>query len=202
MRRLLMTYMIALFMLCIGSQSYAWLYDGGSEQRLSVGIKENDGTSTVWAAALFSVSKDSYATSFGAALAKGSGVDGTGFRMYLAPSPDGLPESTLGSWLISPTGPIPKYYYAQAESPIFLQAGHVYALVFTPSSSDFWGSISYSGKYGRYDLGSSDYGNSWYSLPLPYPLAIRVDGYYVPEPGSFAALAFGIIGVLGFRRRT
>ena len=187
-----------LFFLCICNQCYAWLYDSGGAQNLSVGIKDSPQTSTVWVAALFSVNADSYATSFGAALSKGAG---TGFTMYLAPSPVGLPDSALASWLISPVGPNPKFYDVQAETPIFLQARHVYALVFTPGSEDFQGAVSYSGNYGRYDLGSSDYGNTWYSLPLSYPLCIRVDGYAVPEPGSLAAMIIGIGGVFAYRRR-
>lgn len=193
-------WLIIIFTLGMSMQCYAWLYDAGSAQHLSVGLNDNSEQKTVWAAALFSIDKDSYATEFGAALSKGAGPLGSGFTMYLAPGPSGLPDSSIASWTISPTDAILKYYYVQTQSPIFLQAGHVYALVFAPNDKDFYGSVSYSGKYGNYDLGTSDYGTSWYALPMPYRLCVRVDGYAVPEPSCFAVIIVGALGLVSLKR--
>lgn len=182
--------------LAVGGPSFGWLYDGGVAQHAAVIVRDN--SSVTWAAAPFSVSQDSYATSFGAALGRAMGPVGAGFDVYLTQTMNGLPDSAITSWKMIPSDSTLTYYYYAPDSPIFLRANAAYSLVFVPDSPDFWGSISYS-PTGYYGWGSRDHGSSWSMLPLP--LCVRVDGYAAtPEPGSIVVVLAGLSSFVFFRR--
>lgn len=184
--------------LCLAAAgpSFGWLYDGGIAQHAAVIVRDN--SSVTWAAAPFSVSQNSYATSFGAAIARALGPVGSGFDVYLAQTINGLPDTAIASWKMVPRDTTLGYYYYTPDSPILLRANAAYSLVFVPDSPSFWGSISYS-RTGYYGWGSSDHGYSWSMLALP--LCVRVDGYAAtPEPGSILVVLAGLSSCMLLRR--
>lgn len=195
--RFLIAFATLTVLLCAAAPCSAWLYDAGIPQHLGAMLRE--GSSYVWAAAPFAVEQDSWATSFGAALSRAFGPIDAGFTVYLTSTWSGLPESAMATWTVIPATASLEYYYFQPRAPMLLQAGTAYSLVFTPNDAGFAGAISYSAKPGSYyGWGSGDYGQTW--TRLLYPLCIRVDGYAVPEPGTWLALVAGTIGA-ALRRR-
>ncbi len=177
----------------------AYLVDGGPPQHAGVGVR--DGSSCVWAAEPFVLSYDAYVTTLGAAIARALGPADAGFDVYLTSTIAGLPGSAI-TRLPEPLIPLTTqyaYYYGSFAGPVYLTAG-VYYLVFTPTSTSFYGSISYSLQAGMYyGLGTGNYGQSWYVLS--YPLAVRVDGWYVPEPSALGAIVAGLAALVLYMRR-
>lgn len=187
--RLLLAVVIVL--ICAANPACAWLYDAGVEQH--AGAQVNYGSNCEWAAERFTVQSDCYATTFGAALARAE--IGVGFYMNLFTTWNGMPGAPIAklSQPLVPLGPIWTYYYGTLNTPVFLKANTLYALVLVPTSPDLLGSVSWGNKSGTYyGLGTSDHGDTWHQLE--HPLCVRVDGYAVPEPSSMAALIFAILG--------
>ena len=147
----------------------------------------------------FVLSRDACATSFGAAMGRVLGTDSMGFKVYLSDTLIDVPNNAIAGWEMCPTRAALEYYYYQPESPIRIEAGRMYYLTFAPNSKSFWGSISYSLATGYYGWGTNDHGVTWYRMS--YPFCVRIDGYYVPEPGTGIALLAGIIGIMLSRRR-
>jgi hypothetical protein len=183
----------------VASPCSAYLYDCGIAQYAGAILKS--GTSTERAAEPFSVTRDAYATRFGAAIGRAYGPVGAGFTVDLTTWNSNQPGSIIESWTLVPTVVSLDYYYFEPTAPIALTgigSGAYYALVFTPNQDGFAGAVSYSNKGGCY------YGKGWNAnagwFTMQFPLCIRVDGYYVPEPGCLGVLACGLIG-LGLRRR-
>ncbi len=178
----------------------AYLYDCGPAQYAGAIVKL--GTSTEWVCEPFSVERDAYATQFGAALGRTYGPTGAGFTVELSRWADGHPVDTIETWTVVPTIVSLVYYYWQPTFPIALSgvgSGAYYALTFKPNIEGFAGAVSYSNKGGCY------YGQGWNSsigwFNLQFPLCVRVDGYYVPEPDCLAALGCGLISLPFLRRR-
>jgi len=178
----------------------AWLLDGGPTQHLGVQLKLN--SSLEWAAEPFTIPNDGYATSLGAAVARGMGPADAGFDIYLTATPYGLPGSAIAK-LSQPLIPLNTqyvYYYGNLDSPVFLAANTVYFVVLMPTSSSFIGSLSLSNTAGLYyGLGTGNDGETWYQLARP--VCVRVDGWYVPEPCSLAMVFSGVGVGLALRRR-
>ncbi len=177
----------------------AYLIDGGQPQHAGPGVRDN--SSCVWAAEPFMLDYDAHVTSLGAAIARAMGPADAGFDVYLSASLHGLPGSTITK-LPAPLIPLNTqyvYYDGALSDPVFLTAG-VYYLVFMPSSTSFAGSMSFAPKPGMYyGLGTGNYGQSWYALA--FPLAVRVDGWYVPEPSSLAMIISGLCAALALYKR-
>ncbi len=108
---------LAVVLIIPSEACWGWLFDGGPAQQL--GAMLQDGTNFAWAAAPFSVTTDSYATSFGAALGRAFGPLDAGFDVYLTTSSSNIPESAIAEWTIVPTTVNLDYYYVQPDSPIF-----------------------------------------------------------------------------------
>jgi len=180
----------------------AYLVDGGQPQHAGVQVKAN--SSCVWAAEPFVLAADAYATSIGAAVARGIGPAGSGFEawLYTIGSISHVPETPIAQTPL-PLVPLNTqyvYYDTPLAEPVFLRAGDLYAVVLKPTDPTFIGSVSWSFKPGTYyGQGTPDDGKSWYMLA--WPLAVRVDGYFVPEPGAFAGMLVGILGLATRRRR-
>jgi len=178
----------------------AYLMDAGSPQHAGVGVRDN--SSCVWAAEPFRLDYDAYVTALGAAVARAMGPADAGFDVYLSATTYGLPSSAIAK-LPNPLVPLNTqyvYYDGALSAPVFLTAG-IYYLVFMPTSTSFYGSISYAVKPGiYYGQRTADYGQSWYMLA--YPLAVRVDGWFVPEPSSVGIVVAGVLGLVALRRRT
>lgn len=192
--------LIALLVSVAAAPCWAWVYDAGQAQHAGLTVEEN--TACVWVSAPFTVEVDSYATSFGAALARAMGPVDSGFNVYLTTSMSGLPGSAIAKL---PQPLVPRstqytYYDGALDEPLLLQAGTVYALVLMPTSPDLMASISYGVKPGTYyGYGTGDHGKTWYKLA--YPVCVRVGGYAVPEPASLATLLPGFAIVVALRRR-
>lgn len=187
--------LIIVFLLVSSLPCFAWLYDGGIPQRLGAPI----GGDSVLVAAPFTVASDSYATSFGAVLARGYGTTGGSIKVLLTQSTQGLPGSAIDEWTIIPADSAFTYYYVSPAKPVLLRANLSYALVFKSNTSGFTGVISYSPQ-GYYGWNSNDSGISWNRMA--FPLCVRVDGSVVPEPVSITALMLGLIGTSILRRRS
>lgn len=170
---------------------FAWLYNTGSVGRTSLGV--SDTSSTNWAAQPFAVASDAYVTGVGAAVGRGAGTASMGYNVYLTTTLSDIVANALGTWTISPVGPIPAYHDVQTDAPIKLNAGATYYLAFIPNSNNFVGSIALASPAGWHGLGTSNYGQTWGWLDLPF--CVRVDGYAAPEPASLAGLAVGLLGV-------
>ena len=176
----------------------AWLFDGG-EPLGAAAVINKDSTR---AAEPLQFSEDVYATQFGAALGRAVGEDWMGFHVYLTDSLVDASDHTIATWKVSPTGSL-AYYYFQPDSPLLLKKNKMYYLMFARNSDGFWGSIAYSVTQGSYyGMQSGDSGATWSMMARP--LAVRIDGYYVPEPASFVSLAFGVamLGAAAWRRRS
>lgn len=188
---------LVLLLLCTYNPCTAYIYDGGQPQHLGTQAKDN--SSRVWVAEPFQLPFDAYATSLGAALARGMGPTNAGYSawLYTLGTISHVPEVPLAQ-TTEPLVPLNTqfvYYDCPLPSPIFLQAGALYALVLKPTDSTFVGSVSYGLVPGTYyGQGTGDYGKTWYRLE--YPLAVRIDGYFVPEPGASAVLLLGLIGLV------
>lgn len=194
-RRLLLAIVIVLA--CAAGPSCAWLYDAGIEQHLGTQLYNGQ-----WVAAPFTVASDCYATTFGAAVARGLGPIDAGFDVYLATSFSGLPDSAMVKLpkALVPLNTQYVYYYGSLSEPVFLKASTVYSLVLVPTSPSFLCSVSWGAVPGSYyGWGTNDSGKSWYQLA--YPLCVRVDGYAVPEPASIVVVLFSILALgIGLRR--
>lgn len=178
---------------------YAWIYDAGDPQH---GGPFLGGTSAaVWAAEPFKFTSDAYVTQFGAAMARGFGsTPGMGFNTYLTNTLVDAPGNALAEGLMAPRDTNLTYYYVQPQNPVFLHANTIYYLVLAINSNNFAGAISISPLAGYYGMGSTDYGATW--TQRYYPLSIRLDGYFVPEPSSLVALLPGLLFYgLRFRKR-
>ncbi len=167
-----------------------WIWDSGEPHNAGAMLQE--GSTLVWAAAPFKVSQDAYATSYGAPAMRAMGPVGSGFTVYLTRDVYDVIGSALAVGTITPTSAVREYYYVDLDTPVFLEADEFYYLVFAPNGPGFYGGISYC-LTGYYAGGSSDYGQSWYTLP--YPLCIRVGGYAVPEPASLTVLSLVLLGI-------
>jgi len=182
-------------MTLLAAPCFAWLYDGGPAQHLMAGIKA--GTNLVSVAQPFVIGQSAYATSFGAALARGYGPVGAGVTVTLTTWNTG-PAAAIDSWTIVPTSAGLVYYYVEPTAPIMLAANTPYSLVFTPDNPDFAANISYS-RQGYYGYGTDGGAENWFILS--YPLCARVDGYVIPEPSSALCVLIGALGWAGAMRR-
>lgn len=193
---------LALTLAAFGAPSYAWLYDGGAETIIGVQLK--DGSSTVWTSQPFTLAADSWVTSFGAAVARGFGTSEMGFNVYLSDQRFDLSAPVIASGTIFPLGVNYSYSYVNLEDPVRLTAGQQYFLTLAPNSNNFLGSVCWSYKPGAYyGISTGNYGQTWYQCVLP--LGVRLDGYAVPEVGTWLALLVGITGLAGLtllRRRS
>lgn len=181
---------IVILLVCAAGPSNAWLYDAGIAQHAGVSISNG-----AWVLAPFEVESDCYATTFGAAVARGMGPTDAGFDVYLATAWSGLPGSAIVK-LPQPLVPLDTqyvYYYGSLSEPVLLRAGTIYSLVLMPTSPNLLCSVSWSAKPGYYGWGTSDYGESWHRLALP--LCVRVDGYAVPEPPFIAVFLFSMLSL-------
>jgi len=183
-RRVITVLCVFLFIASASLPCRAWLFDGGS---IGSGFSLNNGTNIIWAAALFVVPSDSYATSFGTALSRMTAD--TSFDVYLTDSLQNIAGSAIAHWSIAPTGPILQYYYVQPANPIFLTGGKAYALAVMPSNADSYGAVASSNR-GYLGYLSSDQGANWYQQIVPF--AVRVDGTVVPEPCGFILITTGL----------
>jgi hypothetical protein len=177
----------------------AYLYDCGPANYAGAIVKL--GTATEWAAEPFSVSRAAYATQFGAALGRAYGPAGAGFRVELARWVNDQPGDVIESWTVVPTLVSLTYYYFEPTVPIALDGidtGAYYALVFKPDTEGFAGAISYTAKPGCYYGKGYSTDAGWFTMQ--FPLVIRVDGNYVPEPCCLGILTFGLLA-LGLRRK-
>lgn len=178
----------------------AYIYDGGQPQHLGVQVQDN--TNCVWVDEPFVLSQDCYATSLGAAVARGMGPTDAGFDVSIATITNGVPDVTIAK-LPQPLVPLNTqyvYYDGMLSSPILLSAGVYYALVLKPTSTSFLGSVSWGVVPGMYyGQGTGDYGSTWRALSLP--LAVRIDGYLAPEPASIAGLLLGVPMLMLLRRK-
>jgi hypothetical protein len=188
---------LILLLLCADSSWAAYIYNGGEPQHLGTQVQDN--SSRVWVAEPFQLPFDAYATSLGAALARGMGPTNAGYSawLYTLGTVSHVPEVPLAQ-TTEPLVPLNTqftYYDCPLPSPVFLQAGTLYALVLKPTDSTFVGSVSYGIVPGTYyGQGTGDYGKTWYRLE--YPLAVRIEGYFVPEPGTSSVLLVGLIGLV------
>ncbi len=172
--------------------AFAWLYDAGPTQHLGADLSNG-----AWIAAPFTVPSDCYATTFGAAVARGMGPTGAGYDVYLTTTFAGLPATAIAK-LPLPLVPLTTqwvYYDGALPEPVSLRKGVAYALVLIPNTPNLVGSISWGTKPGTYrSWRSTDGGLNW--AEQTWPVCVRIDGYYVPEPDSAMALAWGL-GLLG-----
>jgi len=170
----------------------AWLFDGGQPQHAGVVVR--DVAPPVWVAAPIVLSSSADITQIGVAAAKAVGWAGMGYQVYLATDLWNVKSSAIATWTVSPSNPIFQYYYYyKPNSPVRLEGGKAYFLVFTPNSNNFSGSISWSASSGYLALGTPDYGTSWSKLARP--LCIRIDGNYVPEPSCAVCILVGILAL-------
>lgn len=189
-------------LLALAVPSTAFIVDGGQPQHAGVQVKAN--SNCVWVAEPFTLASDAYATSIGAAVARGMGPVGSGFEawLYTIGVVTHVPETPVAQTTL-PLVPLNTqyvYYDTPLAEPVFLQAGGLYAVVLKPTDPNFIGSVSWSLMPGTYyGQGTPDDGKSWYMLALP--LAVRVDGYFVPEPGALAGMIVGMIGLVARRQR-
>jgi hypothetical protein len=186
-------FVIAVLVACAAGAGNAWIYDGGDAQL--AGVLMRTGSGCVWQAAPFAVDADSYATGFGAAIGRAAGPTDAGIDVYLCTNPSGLPGSVIAQLPhpLVPLNSLYDYYDGLLDQPVLLKAGTPYYLVFAPTSPQLMSSVSFGVKQGAYcGMGSGDYGASWYAFA--FPLAVRVDGYAVPEPCSAVGLLFAGLG--------
>lgn len=191
---------LALTLAAVGGPCYAWIYDGGPVGRAFGGVGAT--SDTVWATQPFQLASDAYLTGFDAAVAKAMGSAGVGYNVYLTTTLHDVTANSIGKWTVYPTGPIAAYHSVQTNAPIKLDAGVVYFLTFIPNSNNFVGSIAFSSWAGYYALATPDYGQTWGLMAKP--LCVHVDGYFVPEPSTWATLLVGVAGLAGLtlvRRR-
>ena len=190
---------ILLAVLIAASPCWAWLYDGGPTQH--AGAQLRDDTNCQWVVEPFTVAQDSYATTLGAAVARGMGPADAGYNLYLTTTLYGLPGSAFAriSAPIIPLNTQYVYYDSALDAPVLLHASVVYGLVVIPTTTNLIGSISWGNVSGSYyGLKTGDYGQTWVQTERPF--CVRVDGYPVPEPASVLALAGGLLLLL--RRRS
>ncbi len=191
----------AALLLAMAAPCSAYIYDGGQPQHLGVQVKDN--SNCVWIGERFTLASDAYATSIGAAAGRAMGPVGAGFEawLYTVSEISHVPEDPIAQTPlpIVPLNTQYVYYDTPLASPVPLKAEAFYAVVLKPTDPTFLGSVSWGVVPGTYfGQGTGDYGKSWYGLS--YPLAVRIDGYFVPEPGTLIALLVGMGGV-ALRRR-
>lgn len=175
----------------------AWLYDGGS--LLVSGLQVSDTSSTVWVSEPFILAEDSIVTSLGAGVARGFGTSEMGFNVYISDTLIDVPSHALAAGTLHPAGASFTYQYAYPETGLRLDGGRMYFLTLAPNSNNFLGSVAWSFLAGaRYGFGTGNYGQSWSQIALP--LAIRLDGYAVSEPETYAVIAAGLACMLLLRR--
>jgi len=189
--------LVLLLALLACAPSFAWLYDGGIPQHAGPVIRDS-GTPN-WVVQPFTLAADASVTGFSVAMGRILGSDAMGFKVFLTDTLVNAPTNAIAGWEMCPTRSVLEYYDHALDSPMILEQGHAYYLVFAPNNPNFWGSISYSQASGYYGWGSDDHGATWYRMA--YPFCVRVDGTYVPEPGVELGLAVGLIGAMLSRRR-
>ncbi|MHB1459619.1 MAG: hypothetical protein ACYC0V_22130 [Armatimonadota bacterium] len=101
--RLLLAVVIGL--VCSANPACAWIYDAGIAQHLGLPVGTN--AQNQWVAERFTVQEDCYATTFGAALARGE--IGVGFYMNLFTTWNGLPGAPIAK-LSQPLVPLNPIY--------------------------------------------------------------------------------------------
>lgn len=183
-------------LIAISAPCYAWLYDGGNPSISGPQVK--DGTSTVWVSQSFTLDKDSWVTSFGAAVARGFGTSEMGFDLYLTDKRfDGL-MPVIASGVIAPSGVGYAYRYVNLLEPVKLVAGQKYYLTMAPNSNNFMGTVSWSYKQDAdYGLGTGNYGETWFQYSH-LSFCVRVDGYEaVPETDAWVTLVLGSLALVG-----
>lgn len=189
-----MLLLLALTLVAISLPSHAWLYDGGNPTISGPLLK--DGSSTVWVSQPFEVSRDSWVTSFGAAVARGFGTSDMGFNLCLTDARFCGSTPVLASGTILPSGAGYFYRYVNLSEPVRLDAGQKYYLTLAPNSNNFMGSVSWSYKMGAdYGLGTGNYGESWFEY-RNQSFSVRVDGYSaVPEADCWLTMLVGTMGI-------
>lgn len=196
LRRFLLLPILAILFISTAGPSCAWLYDAGPEQRLGVSM-----SGYKWVAAPFTVDRDCYATSLGAAVARGFGPTDAGFDVYLTTTWSGLPGSAMArlDQPLVPTNTQYVYYYGSLKDPVLLRAGTIYSLVLARSSPDLVCSFSLGNKPGTILAWGTSDGQTWYELSRP--ICVRVDGYAVPEPPLMMVCLLSIFGLSTLVRR-
>ena len=169
--------------LAMPSACVAYIYDAGNPQH------QGGSVTATWVAAPFMVTSDCFATSIGAAVARALGPADAGFDVYLADTWNGLLDSAIAKLpqRLIPLGTQYVYYDGALSRPVFLKAGTTYSVILVPTSPDLICSISWAVKPGTYyGWSSRDCGQNWQQMS--YPVAVRVDGYSVPEAKGWVVL--------------
>ena len=126
------------------------------------------------------------------------GGSGNGFRLELYSAGSGVPLSLLGGLSGESDPPLPASYTYLPTAPTSLAANTTYFIV---ASAGVWESFYYW-NFGLAQTGAyANDGSGWLDQGASASMQVNADLSAVPEPSEWAAISFGVLGMVWVAKR-